>query len=37
MFEKEADEYFETVCLHSYADTEEQLKGKFYFSFSIKK
>ena len=26
MLEKEADEYFETVCLHSYADTEEQLK-----------
>ena len=33
MFEKleeeievKADEYFETVCLHSYADTEEQLK-----------
>ena len=26
MFEKEAEEYFETVCLHSYADTEEQLK-----------
>jgi hypothetical protein len=26
MFEKEAEEYFETECLHSYADTEEQLK-----------
>jgi hypothetical protein len=26
MFEKEAEVYFETVCLHSYADTEEQLK-----------
>ena len=26
MFEKEAEEYFENECLHSYADTEEQLK-----------
>jgi hypothetical protein len=26
MFEKEAEEYFKTECLHSYADTEEQLK-----------
>ena len=26
MFEKEAEEYFENECMHSYADTEEQLK-----------
>ena len=26
MFEKQAEEYFETECLHSYADTEEELK-----------
>ena len=26
MFEKEAEEYFENECLHSYADTEEELK-----------
>jgi len=26
MFEKEAEEYFETECLHRHADTEEQLK-----------
>ena len=38
MFEKEADEYFETECLHSYADTEEQLKEDVtneYPSFTI--
>ena len=26
MFEKEAEEYFETECMHTYADTEEELK-----------
>lgn len=26
MFEKEAEEYFETECLHRHAGTEEQLK-----------
>ena len=26
MFEKDAEEYFENECLHSYADTEEELK-----------
>ena len=33
MFEKEADEYFETECLHSYADTEEQLKEDVVTAF----
>lgn len=26
MFEKQAEEYFETECMHTYADTEEELK-----------
>ena len=33
MFEKEAEEYFETECLHSYADTEEQLKEDVVTAF----
>lgn len=26
MFEKQAEEYFETECMHTYADSEEELK-----------
>ena len=33
MFEKDAEEYFETECLHSYADTEEQLKEDVVSAF----
>ena len=33
MFEKEAEEYFEKECLHSYADTEEELKEDVMAAF----
>lgn len=33
MFEKEAEEYFENECLHSYADTEEELKEDVMAAF----
>ena len=33
MFEKEAKEYFENECLHSYADTEEELKEDVVAAF----
>ena len=33
MFEKEAEEYFEAECLHSYADTEEELKEDVVAAF----
>ena len=33
MFEEEAEEYFENECLHSYADTEEELKDDVMAAF----
>lgn len=33
MFEKEAEEYFENECPHSYADTEKELKEDVVAAF----